>query len=140
MNFTKKQVIILLITISLIAIPLKLYTVEFSLPVQFDNLGYTLDSLQYSEGDFFVPPKKNPGWPLFASPFMSLVNSENFLDYSNLMRTLSLGISVFTILDPKSRVPHGSLLTFQITRTTCSKGRKPKLLVEAILITSKISI
>ena len=97
MNFTKKQVIILLITISLIAIPLKLYTVEFSLPVQFDNLGYTLDSLQYSEGDFFVPPKKNPGWPLFASPFMSLVNSENFLDYSNLMRTLSLGISVFTI-------------------------------------------
>ncbi len=96
-SLTKKHVIILLLMISLIAIPLKLYTVEFSLPVQFDNLGYALDSMQYSEGDFFIPPKKNPGWPLFASPFMSLVNSENFLDYSNLMRTLSLGISVFTI-------------------------------------------
>ena len=65
-SLTKKHVIILLLMISLIAIPLKLYTVEFSLPVQFDNLGYALDSMQYSEGDFFVPPKKNPGWPLFA--------------------------------------------------------------------------
>ena len=79
------------------ALPLKLYTVEFSLPVQFDNLGYALDALQYGEGDFFIPPKKNPGWPLFASPFMSILDSNNFIDYSNLMRALSLGISVFTI-------------------------------------------
>ena len=69
MNFTKKHVIILLIIIASMALPLKLYTVEFSLPVQFDNLGYALDALQYGEGDFFIPPKKNPGWPASSDVF-----------------------------------------------------------------------
>ena len=79
MKFSTIQIIIILTIIATASIPLKLYTVEFSLPVEFDNLGYTLDALQYSEGEFFTPPKKHPGWSLFVAPFMLLFDSDNFL-------------------------------------------------------------
>jgi len=96
-SFTKKQIIVILIIIAATSLLFKLYTVDFSLPVNVDNLGYTLDAIQYSQGDFFIPAKKNPGWPLFISPFMLLVDSDNFIDYSNLVRVLSLSIATFAI-------------------------------------------
>ncbi len=97
MNFTKKNILFCLIIIGIISLGLKLYTVDFSIPVSSDNLGFTLNAMQYSEGDFFLQAKKGPGWPLFIAPFMTLLDSNNFIDYSNLVRTLSLGISTFSI-------------------------------------------
>ena len=94
----KKNIILFLIIIGIISLLFKLYTVDFSLPFRGDNLFYTLNALQYSQGDFFIPQKTNPGWPLFISSFLSLFNSDNFVDYSNLVRTLSLSIASFTIL------------------------------------------
>lgn len=87
-----------LVVIALFSLFFKTYTIDFSLPLHFDDFVYVLDAIQYEQGDFFMPPKKNPGWPLFISPFVSLVNSNNFIDYSNLVRTLNLGISTFAIL------------------------------------------
>ena len=94
----KKNIILFLIIIGIISLLFKLYTVDFSVPFRGDNLFYTLNALQYSQGDFFIPQKTNPGWPLFISSFLSLFNSDNFVDYSNLVRTLSLSIASFTIL------------------------------------------
>ncbi|AFS79997.1 hypothetical protein NKOR_00375 [Candidatus Nitrosopumilus koreensis AR1] len=39
----------------------------------------------------------NNGWPLFMSVFFSMTNSENFLDYMILQRSLSIIISCLTI-------------------------------------------
>ncbi len=94
----KKNIILFLIVVGAISLVFKLYTVDFSVPFRGDNLFYTLNALQYSQGDFFIPQKTNPGWPLFISSFLSLFNSDNFVDYSNLVRTLSLSIASFTIL------------------------------------------
>lgn len=70
---------------------------DFSLPVNADNFGYTLTAIQYSHGEFFVEPKKDSGWPLFIAPFILLIDSDNFIDYSSLVRLLSLSLSTFTI-------------------------------------------
>ena len=95
---TKRNIVLFLIIIGTISLLFKLLTVDFSLPFRGDNMIYTLEALQYSQGDYFISQKTNPGWPLFISPFLSLFNSDNFLDYSNLVRGLSLSIMTFTIL------------------------------------------
>lgn len=40
----------------------------------------------------------NNGWPIFVSLFFSLIHSENFLDYMNAQRMISVFISVLTII------------------------------------------
>ena len=97
MNLINRKILLCLVIIALASLMPKLYTVDFSIPIHFDNLTYTLDALQYSHGDFFMPQKKNPGWPMFVAPFMTLVNSNDYIDYSNLVRILSLSIATFTI-------------------------------------------
>ena len=93
----KKIILFCLAIIVVISVPLKLYTVDFSIGIHYDDMEYVLDAIQYSEGDFFLDQKKNPGWPLFLTPFISLLNSEHFLDYSNFARILTLTISTITI-------------------------------------------
>ena len=61
----KKIIFFCLAIILVISIPLKLYTVDFSIPSHTDDFGYILSAIQYSEGDFFLSQKKNPGWSLF---------------------------------------------------------------------------
>ena len=45
-----------------------------------------------------VTPPPNNGWPVFLSLFFSLIDSNNFLDYVNMQRLLTLTISTVTIL------------------------------------------
>lgn len=98
MKISTKQIIVFLVVIGCISLFLKLHTFDFSIPVHFDNLGYSLDAIQYSQGDYFIPQKKNPGWPLFVTPFYAMLNSNNFMDYSNMIRILGLGISTISII------------------------------------------
>lgn len=98
MKNSSKHIIVFLSIIGAISIFLKLHTFDFSIPIHFDNLGYALDSIQYSQGDYFIPQKKNPGWPLFVTPFYAMINSENFIDYSNMLRILGLSISTVSII------------------------------------------
>ena len=92
------RIIFYIILIIIISSGLKLYTVDFSIPPHSDDFGYIIDSTQYSQGDFFLNPRKNPGWSLVLSPFMAIINSDNFLDYTTLAKILGITISTITIV------------------------------------------
>ena len=93
----KKQIIFSLIIICLISLGLKLYLVDFSIPVNSDNLGYTLNAIAHTNGDFSQSSHRGMGWSLFVSMFFGFIDSENFFDYSNTIRALSIGVATFSI-------------------------------------------
>ena len=92
------RIIFYFILIIIISLGLKLYTVDFSIPPHSDDYGYILDSIQYNQGDFFLSQKKPPGWPLVLAPFMTIINSDIFLDYASMAKILSLTVSTITII------------------------------------------
>ena len=98
LNYSKKKIVVAIIIIALISLSLKLITFDPSLLPPEDTFGYTLRAISHSNGIFLEPERKTLGWSLVASPFISLVNSDNFLDYVNTLRMLSLSISLFTIV------------------------------------------
>ena len=93
----KKLIICFLIVISLISLGFKLYLVDFSIPVNSDNLGYTLNAIAHANGDFSQSSHRGMGWSLFVSIFFGFIDSENFIDYSNTIRALSIGVATFSI-------------------------------------------
>ena len=92
-----KQIIFYLILISLISLGFKLSVVDFSIPVNSDNLGYALNAIAHTDGDFSQSSHRGMGWSLFTSIFFGFINSENFLDYSNTIRTLSMAVGISSI-------------------------------------------
>lgn len=96
--FSKKTTIISLIIIGLSSLSLKLYLVDFSLPDTGDNWIYILRAIANSQGNFSETPDKTQGWNMFISPFFLLTDSNNYVDYVNITRVLSIAISTFTIL------------------------------------------
>ena len=97
MNLSTKKIIVFLIVIILISLGLKLYFIDFSLPYNTDNLGYLLRGFSHLSGDFDQIPDKGIGWSLFIFPFLNLIESDNLLDYSNLVRIISLAVSSASI-------------------------------------------
>jgi len=93
----KSTIIICLIIICVISLGLKLSVTNFSTFPGEDATGYIFNAIEYANGDFSPSPSKTLGWSLFLSPFFELVNSENFLDYSDTARTISIVISLFSI-------------------------------------------
>ena len=98
MNFSRKQLAVCLVIIGVVSLIPKLYSIDFSQPLGSDELGFTLRAIDYSHGDFATTPKQQPGWSLIITPFLFLINSNNLLDYSAIVRILSLVISTVTIL------------------------------------------
>ena len=92
-----KQIIFSLILISLISLGFKLSVVDFSIPVNSDNLGYALNAIAHTDGDFSQSSHRGMGWSLFTSIFFGFINSENFLDYSNTIRILSMVVGISSI-------------------------------------------
>ena len=92
-----KQIIFYLILISLISLGFKLSVVDFSIPVNSDNLDYTLYAIAHTNGDFSQSSHRGMGWSLFTSIFFGFINSENFLDYSNTIRILSMVVGISSI-------------------------------------------
>jgi len=97
LQLSRSNVALYLILIVIISLGLKLYLVDFSLPVNSDNLAYVLNGIAHSNGDFDHSPSRSIGWSLFLSPFFSLMNSNDFLDYSNVAKIISIGVSTATI-------------------------------------------
>ena len=97
MNLSKKYIVLCLILICVISLSFKLYLVDFSVPVHSDNLAYTLNAVAHSNGDFTQPPHRAIGWSIFLSMFFSFIDSDNFLDYSNLSRILSISVATSSI-------------------------------------------
>ena len=93
----KKNIIIYLICLALISLCFKLFLVDFSIPVNSDNLAYVLNGIAHSNGDFDHPSARSIGWSLFLSPFFSLMNSNDILDYSNVAKIISIGVATATI-------------------------------------------
>ena len=92
-----KIVLVCLIIISLTSLSFKLYLTDFSISVNSDNLSYVLNGIAHTDGDFMQPPHRAIGWSIFLSFFFNFLNSENFLDYSNLAKILSIVVSTSTI-------------------------------------------
>ena len=92
-----KLIIFSLILISLISLGFKLSVVDFSIPVNSDNLGYALNAIAHTDGDFSQSSHRGMGWSLFTSIFFGFINSENFLDYSNTIRILSMVVGISSI-------------------------------------------
>ena len=92
-----KQIIFYLILISLISLGFKLSVVDFSIPVNSDNLDYALNAIAHTDGDFSQSSHRGMGWSLFTSIFFGFINSENFLDYSNTIRILSMVVGISSI-------------------------------------------
>ena len=97
MSLPQKHVVLCLILICVISLSFKLYLVDFSIPVHSDNLGYVLNAIAHSNGDFTQPPHRGIGWSMFLSIFFSFVDSDNFLDYSNLSRIVSISVATSSI-------------------------------------------
>ena len=146
---SRSRIIFYLIVLCVISLGLKLYTVDFSIPPQYDDIGYVLNAIQYSEGDFFLE-KKHPGWAIFLAPFMSMLDSNDFLDYINFARILSIVISTITIFpmyilarkffSEKYSVVAASLFTFEPHLNYNSGAAFSEPLLILALITSMIFI
>ena len=94
----KFRIIIFLILISCISLSMKLYLIDFStFPNDEDALGYILRSISHTNGDYSPMSAKTLGWTIFLSPFLNFVDSDNFLDYANTARVVSIGISIGSI-------------------------------------------
>lgn len=94
---SKKNIAFYVIIICLISFGLKVYVVDFSSIPFLDTNGYVLHALSIKNGEFSEPPRKTLGWPLFAAPFFYLINSDSLIDYVNLLRMISIGVSVSTV-------------------------------------------
>ena len=97
MNLPQKHTVLCLILICAISLGFKLYLVDFSVPVHSDNLAYTLYAIAHNNGDFTQPPHRGIGWSIFLSTFFSFIDSDNFLDYSNLSRIISISVATSSI-------------------------------------------
>tara|TARA_Y100000590_G_scaffold382396_1_gene452315 strand:+ start:11852 stop:13525 length:1674 start_codon:yes stop_codon:yes gene_type:complete len=94
----KKWIILSLSIIGIISIFLKLYFVDFSTYVVSDTTSYALNAFSYINNDFTPIQNKSPGWPILISVFFQLFNFENFLEYGNVVRVLSISIATVTII------------------------------------------
>tara|TARA_B100000029_G_scaffold358348_1_gene351171 strand:+ start:432 stop:2066 length:1635 start_codon:yes stop_codon:yes gene_type:complete len=94
----KKHLVLWLVLISLVSLGLKLYTFDPSVLPSEDTYGYVLRGIAHNNGDFSEHPRKTLGWSIIISPFLNLVESDDFLDYINVARYLSIAISVITIV------------------------------------------
>ena len=146
LQISRSRIILYLILIIIISLGLKLYTVDFSIPPHTDDVSYITTAIEYSQGDFFLSQKKHPGWPLVLAPFMSIVNSDNLLDYASTARILSIAISTITIIpmyilarrffDEKYSLVASCLLAFEPHLNYNSGGGLAEPLLILVLILS----
>ena len=97
LQLSRSKIILCLVLIISISLGLKLYSTDFSLPVNSDNLLFTLHAIAHTNGDFSQTSYVGMGWSLFVSPFFSLIDSDNFIDYSNAIRVISLALATCAI-------------------------------------------
>ena len=149
-QLSRSKIALYLILICVISLGLKLYTVDFSIPPHSDDIAYVQGAIQYNEDDFFLSQKRSPGWSLFLAPFMSVVNSNDFLDYSNLARVLSITISIVTVFpmyllarkffNEKYSVVAASLFAFEPHLNYNSGSAMSEPLLILVLITTMVFI
>ena len=79
------KIALYLVVLGIISITLQLYHAEFQIPVNLDNLDLLERAFAHSKGNFDMSHNRNFGWSLFITPFLLVIDSDNFFDYSNLV-------------------------------------------------------
>jgi 4-amino-4-deoxy-L-arabinose transferase-like glycosyltransferase len=101
-NIFSKNVIICLGIIALAGFLIRFFYFPEGVPITHDGSAYFWYandlSISGTFPDSYPLNFPNNGWPTFLSVFFALFNSDNFLDYMNLQRSLSIMISVLTII------------------------------------------
>ena len=77
-EISKKSIVLFLIIIATISLGFKLYTVDFTVLPEEDTFGYVLRGIAHNNGDFTEHPRKTLGWSIFISPFLNMIDSNNF--------------------------------------------------------------
>ena len=101
-NVFSKNVIICLGIIALAGFLIRFFYFPEGLPITHDGSAYFWYandlSISGTFPDSYPLNFPNNGWPTFLSVFFYLFNSDNFLDYMDLQRSLSITISVLTVI------------------------------------------
>ena len=93
----KKYKVIFLVLIVVISIGFKLYLVDFSTFPSEDAIGHVEIAITHTNDNFAPLKAKTLGWSLLLFPFFEINQSDNFLDYTNLARIISMSLSTLTI-------------------------------------------
>lgn len=94
-----KTVGVIIAIICAISLLIRLYYLPYDIPLTLDALYYFWYANDISIlGNFPDYTIFNDGWPIFLSPFFSIVNFNNFMDYMLLQRIIAVSISVLTII------------------------------------------
>ena len=96
----KHYIVISLITIGTIGGIIRFYYVPFEIPLILDAVGYFNYATDMMILDEFPKgyPSPNNGWPTLLYVFFNLFPSDNYFDYMNIQRIVSVCISVLTII------------------------------------------
>lgn len=99
LNIGKKPIFFLSI-IFIIGLTIRFYYVPYSIPLTFDAFfGYFLYALDISIlGNLPNYTLSQSGWPEFLSLFFMNFHSDNFIDFMNLQRTISVILSGLTTI------------------------------------------
>ena len=94
-----RNAIICLGIIALAGFLIRLFYFPEGIPITLDGALYFWYANDLSvSGTIPDSPLKNNGWPTFLSVFFHFFNSENFLEYMDLQRYITIIISVTTII------------------------------------------
>ena len=94
-----KHIVIALVLIAITGFVLRLVFFNPNIPISLDALSYFWYANDMSIlGNFPRSEVANTGWPAFLSIFFTVFHSDNFLDYMNLQRLVTIIISVLTII------------------------------------------
>ena len=91
------KTILSIIIISIIGLLFRIYFTSWDLPFSSpDAFLFMIEGLDYAKGDFtnFSPRFL---WPAFNSIFFVFFDFDNYLEYTNVMRIISISISIITI-------------------------------------------
>jgi len=101
-KFSNIEKIIILTTIIIVGIIIRFFVFPFDLPIYQDGEMYFWYANDMSITKGFPESETNSftntSWPILLSGFFSLVSSDNFVDYMELQRTVSVLLSVFTAI------------------------------------------
>jgi hypothetical protein len=99
-NNIKNNYVFYLVLIIGISLSIKLFYVDFNLPLTLDSLGYFFYAYELQlTGEFSQDQSiKNNGWPLFLSIFFKLIESNELITYMQLQKIISIFISSFTAI------------------------------------------
>ena len=95
-----KSISFILAIICTVSLALKTAYFPLNVPIILDGLEYFWYANDISNTGSLVTKSivGNSGWPIFLSPIFSIFKFNNFIDYMNLQRFVTVIISEFTII------------------------------------------